>query len=284
LSKPRADPETNGESAYSIRAVQRVCDILDLLQSKRGRATLAEVAAVTKLPKSSAFRYLATLEARRYVERDADSGIYQLGLGLLPLRAMQFDLIAERVRPYLEQLRDEYHETLNLAVLEGNTITYLDIVESPRAMRMASRRGDREPIHSTALGKALAAELQEERVRAILAAEGMPAFTERTLTRVDLYLSELQRIREQGFAIDDRENESEGRCVAVAVAGAQPPIAISLSAPISRLPRELLAEVAHRLQAVASTLAYELAGDRQAQVSVSAGDGDRRRQISTSTT
>jgi IclR family acetate operon transcriptional repressor len=148
---------------------------------------------------------------------------------------------------------------------------------------MASRRGDREPIHSTALGKALAAELPEERVRAILKAEGMPAFTERTLTRVDLYLPELQRVREQGFAIDDRENEAEGRCVAVAVAGTQPPIAISLSAPISRLPRELLEEVAHRLQAVASTLAGELSGGRQAQTSIAAGDGDRRPQIGSST-
>lgn len=274
MAKARTDSDTNGESAYSIRAVRRVCDILDLLQSKQGTATLAEVAAVTKLPKSSAFRYLATLETRRYVEHDAETGVYRLGLGLLPLGLLELDLIAERIRPRLEQLRDEYEETLNLAVLEGNGVTYLDIVESPRAMRMASRRGDREPIHSTALGKALAAELPEERVREILAAKGMPAFTERTLTRVDLYLSELQRVREEGFAIDDRENEPDGRCVAVAVTGARPSIAISLSAPISRLPRELLEEVGRRLQAVASTVAAELAGDRRTQKGIAAVDLD----------
>ena len=263
MAKTKADGhETNlGEGAYSIRAVQRVCDILDLLQEAPDSTTLANVAAVTKLPKSSAFRYLATLEARRYVERDVASGNYRLGLALLPLQSMQFELIAQRVRPFLEELRDEYNETLNLGLLEGNFVTYIEIVESSKAMRMAARRGDRDPIHSTALGKAIAAELPEERVRAILEAEGMPRATDRTLTRVDLYLSELERVREQGFAIDDRENEPEGRCVAVALAGGRPPAAISLSAPVSRLPFDQAEEVAARLRRVASALLRELGAD-----------------------
>lgn len=250
--------EPDVRDPYSIRAVRRVCDILDLLQGAPASASLARVAEVTKLPKSSAFRYLATLEARRYVERDSATGNYRLGLALLPLQAMQFELIAQRVRPFLQQLSDEYHETLNLGLLEGNCITYIEIVESPKAMRMAARRGDRDPIHSSALGKAIAAALPEERVRAILEAEGMARVTERTLTHVDLYLSELERVRQRGFAIDDRENEPEGRCVAVSLAGMELPAAISLSAPASRLTLELAEKVAGRLRAVSAALVREL--------------------------
>lgn len=251
------DVGTNG-TAYSIRAVQRVCDILDLLQRSPNHATLAQVSTVTKLPKSSAFRYLATLETRRYVERDPETGDYKLGLGLLPLQSLQFDLIAQRVRPYLERLCHEYRETTNLGLLEGNRVTYLEIVESPQAMRMASRRGDREQIHSTALGKAIAATLPTKRVRAILEAEGMQAMTARTLTSSDLYLAELERIRDVGFAIDDGENEPEGRCVAVALPGGRIPAAISVSAPASRLPMERVPEVAERLHDVSAALVEEL--------------------------
>jgi IclR family acetate operon transcriptional repressor len=247
-----------GGNTYSIRAVQRVCDILDLLQEAPDNATLMRLAEVAGLPKSSAFRYLATLEERRYVERDPASGNYRLGLALLPLRSLQFDLIAARARPYLEQLCTTYRETINVAILEGHFITYIDIVESPKAMRMAARRGDREPLHSTALGKMIAATLPEERVVAILEAEGMPRATDRTLTKPPLYLAELEHVREQGFAVDDRENEPEGRCVAVAIPGTRPPAALSLSAPASRLPADQLPQIAHELQSVADALSKQL--------------------------
>src|SRR6188472_211643 len=103
---------------YYIRAVQRVCDILDLLQDADGVA-LPDVAGVTGLPKSSAFRYLVTLESRRYVERDPATGDYRIGLALLPLQGRQFDLLARRLRPALEELRDRFGETVNLGLLDS---------------------------------------------------------------------------------------------------------------------------------------------------------------------
>jgi IclR family acetate operon transcriptional repressor len=245
-------------SSYSVRAVHRVCDILDLVQQSPRGVALPEVAAVTRLPKSSLFRYLATLEQRRYVERDPLTGSYRAGSALLPLRAHEPELLARRARPYMEQLRDWLEETVNLGMLDGDRVIYLEIVESRRAMRLAAHRGDRAPVHSTALGKAIAARLPQERVRAILAAVGMPRVTGRTITDPQAYLDELRRVRGRGYALDDGENETGGRCVAVPVVGGNLQAAISLSAPASRFPLSQAERIAEALKAIVAALVGEL--------------------------
>ncbi len=143
--------QRHGENRYAVRAAARVLDILDLLQQSADAVTLADVAEATGLPKSSAFRYLATMESRGYVQRDTAG--YHLGIGFLSSRAPRLEVLAVRARPVLEEVRDRFDETVNLAVLDGTRAVYLEIVESRRGMRFAARRGDREPIHSTALGQ-----------------------------------------------------------------------------------------------------------------------------------
>jgi DNA-binding IclR family transcriptional regulator len=255
-------PETNGapaESTYSIRAVQRVCDLLDLLQQEPEGVSLARAAEFTKLPKSSAFRYLATLEERRYVERDPETGAFRLGLALLPMQARQLDVLTRAARPHLERLQAEFQETANLGLLDGNRVIYLDIVESPHAMRLAQRPGDRDVLHATALGKAIAAHLPIEHVRAILRADGMPKHTDRTITTQREYLEALEEVRGAGYALDDGENEIGTRCVAAALPDTTLPLAISVSAPAARLKHERVAVVAERLGQAAAQLASELA-------------------------
>lgn len=247
-------------NAYSIRAVQRVCDILDLIQHSPGGFSLVRVAEVTSLPKSSAFRYLATLAERRYVQRDPVTGLFRIGPAFLQLQAQQRGVVAERARPYLRRLRDRYQETLNLGLLEGNRIAYVEIVESPRSVRLAARPGDRDPLHCTALGKAIASTLDPERVRAILAAEGMPRRTPTTITEVETYWAVLAETRAQGYAVDDRENEEEGRCVAVPLTGVGVPASISLSAPASRFSMDRVPDVARALQEVAELLVKDITG------------------------
>ncbi len=249
-----------GRTNYSIRAVHRVCEILDLLQQASSGAALLDVARATRLPKSSAFRYLATLERRRYVERDPVTGSYRAGSAFLPLRAHEPELLARRARPYMERLRDRVEETINLGILEGNRVIYLEIVESHRAMRLAARRGDRDPIHATALGKAIAAHLPDRRVRAILEAEGMPRLTQRTITEQAAYLVELAATRDRGYALDDGEHEPDGRCVAVPVLGSNLPAAMSYSAPATRFPLDRVREVAAVLREVAAGVAGEFRG------------------------
>ena len=213
--------------------------------------SLIEVAAATDLPKSSAFRYLWTLEQHRYVERDPATGTYLLGPAFVGIQQRQLDVLRRRAQPVLEALRDELGETVNLGILDHDAALYLEIAESRHGVRLVTARGDRDPIHSTALGKALVARLPRDEVAALLARTGMERRTKRTITSARSFHAELARVAEQGFAIDDGENDPDGRCVAVAVGGTAVPAALSLSAPASRLPMAAVPAVAKQLAAAA---------------------------------
>lgn len=245
---------SDGGERYSVRAAVRVMDILDLLQDSPDGRSLLEVSDALALPRSSAYRYLSTLETRGYVQRDDATGLYRFGLAFLPSHGRHLDVLAVRARPVMEELRDRLGETINLGVLAGNRIVYLEILESNKAVRLAARRGDRDPIHSTALGKAIASRMSTDAVMAILAAEGMPKRTSKTITDEARYLRELEKVRRQGFAFDVGENEEDGRCVAVPFHNGRLLTAISLSAPAGRLEADLMEDIANELKSAAERI------------------------------
>src|SRR5690348_16352603 len=145
--------EARDDARYTVRSIVRVLKVLDSLRLAPRPLSLPEVAERAGLPKSSAFRYLATLEQHWYVDRDPFSGSYRLGPALLSLHAQDLGVLAARARPYMEALRDRFQETINLGIFDGSRVVYLEIVETTRTMRLAARRGDHDPLHSTALGK-----------------------------------------------------------------------------------------------------------------------------------
>lgn len=238
---------TGEERDYTVRAVERVCSILNLLQESIDGVSLIEVGQATDLPKSSAFRYLWTLEAHRYVERDENTGLYRLGLGFVGMQSRHLEVLRERAHPWLEKLRDEFAETANLAILDGDHVIYVDIVESRNRVRLASSRGARDPLHSTALGKAIASRMSEARVRDLLDRTGMDRYSDNTITSVEEFVAELAKVRRMGYAVNDGENEKDGRCVAAPLLGARLPAAISLSAPAARFTIKDVEKAAQRL-------------------------------------
>ena len=256
----RGEFNSNGTNPYSIRAVERVCDLLDLLQEAPEGVSLMRAAEVTALPKSSAFRYLATLESRRYAERIPANGDYRLGSAFLPMQAHQLDTLVRRAHAYLEELCDRFEETIALGVLEGHQVMFLDLVESPRSVRVAARRGDRCPLHSSAVGKAIAATMPDQRVRSILASEGMPRLTKNTVTEADVYLGELARVRSLGYAVDDGEHDLDERSVAVPLPNSNLPAALAVSAPATRLPLDSVRAMAKPLIETAAQLVHDLGG------------------------
>jgi IclR family acetate operon transcriptional repressor len=156
----------------------------------------------------------------------------------------------------MQRLRDRFGETVNLAVLDGNRIIYVEILESARTMRLAARVGDRVPVHSSALGKAICATLADDEIVEILRAEGMPKMTGNTITRIPDFLAAVERVRAEGHALDDREHEDDGRCVAVAIAGSGVPAAISVSAPAVRFAPADVGPVADALMAAAREIGF----------------------------
>lgn len=252
---PAFKPEE--ERDYTVRALDRVCDIFDLLIEQPDGMTPVDIASTTGVHRSTIFRYLWTLESRRYVEHDPDTGVYRFGFAFLPLYSRQVDALVQRMRRHLEYLRDQFDETANLGLLDGTRVIYLDIVESSRAMRLSARAGDRDCIHSTALGQAIASTLPLERVTAILDQEGMRAFTERTITDRKTFMKRLSEVSARGYAIDDGENEPGGRCVAVPLLNGRIQAALSVSAPATRLPTDRIPDVVDALNTIAIAVADE---------------------------
>ena len=156
------------------------------------------------------------------------------------------------------ELRDRFHETVNFGVLDSGCVLYVDIAEGTRPMRFVSRVGNRGPAHSTALGKAIASQLDDAQVRQILISEGMPQRTPATLTDPEAYMTELHLVRKRGWALDNGEDEVGGRCVAAPICGFFVPAAISLSAPAAQLPLENLEEVISALLSAVSQIRREI--------------------------
>ncbi|TKG66771.1 IclR family transcriptional regulator [Prauserella endophytica] len=254
---------TGEERDYTVRAVERVCSILNLLQNSIDGVSLIEVGQATELPKSSAFRYLWTLEAHRYVERDEHTGLYRLGLGFVGMQSRHLEVLRERARPWLEELRDEFEETTNLGILDGDHVIYVDIVESRHKVRSAAARGERDPLHSTALGKAIASQLPDARVRDLLQRTGMERHSDNTITSIDAYMDELAKVRRLGYALDNGENAPDGRCIAAPLLGTHLPAAVSISAPAARFTLKAVEKAAKRLLDVADQLTTNPVTDQQ---------------------
>jgi len=252
----RSTPVEDATDRYLVRSVARALDLLDVLQRLPAGATLGRLSEAVGLPKSSTFRYLSTLESRGYVEQGNAPGTYRLGMRFLPSHQRRLQVLSERARPVMERLRDRFGETVNLAVLDGNRIIYVEILESARTMRLAARVGDRVPVHSSALGKAICATLADEDIVEILRQEGMPRLTVKTITRIPDFLAAIEDVRATGHALDDREHEEDGRCVAVAIIGSGVPAAISLSAPAVRFKSSDVGPVADALMAAASEIGF----------------------------
>jgi DNA-binding IclR family transcriptional regulator len=205
---------------------------------------LAELSRLINLPKSSVFRYLATFEARGYVERVPGADRFRLGIKLFELgnRVLSRLDVRELSLPVMEKLRDMFQETVNLGVLDRAEVVYLEIYESSQSIRMAAKPGRRDSAHSTALGKSMLAHLPEAEVNAILRLSKLSAHTSHTITTMAALQSELKNVRQRGYATDSGENEQGVRCVGAPILdhAGHPAAAISISGPANRMPAAIV--------------------------------------------
>ena len=198
---------------------------------------LAEVARSVSMPKATVYRILATLETRGYLDRRSN-GSYRMSEKLFSL---QSDLsptqkLLQVAPPLLQELSNQCRETVNLGTFDGGEVVVIATVESPQSVRMTSKVGNRRCVHTTALGKALLSTLTDQAIRRLIQLKGMPRLTPNSTTTQAALLAEIHRIRKDGYAIDNQENEMEGRCVAANISGIHhEPAALSISGPVFRM-------------------------------------------------
>ena len=241
-----------------VQSVERAFELLELITDAGGDVTLSALSASTDLPLPTIHRLLKTLVMLGYARQLANRR-YALGPRLIRLGEGANKQFGALARPQLKSLVDHLGESANMAVLNSDMIVYIAQVPSLHSMRMFTEVGRRAHLHDTGVGKAILAELPEERVRAIAARTGLPTPTEHSIGNVDDLLAEIARIKAQGYSVDDGEQEIGVRCYAMAIPDAPTPMAISVSGPVARvddsfakraipLLREAVASISEELQ------------------------------------
>ena len=191
--------------------------ILQALE-QAGSANLADISRASELNEATVLRYLSTLTALGFVERQ-ETGQYRLGWEVYRLgqRALNGHVPRDAVRPTMESLRDEFNETVNLAYRKDDEVVIVEVFESTRAIKKISDIGQVDAWHASALGKALMATMPDDEWRQLLEHVGMPELTKHTLTTIDQMSAEIAEIRARGFAIDREESHDDLTCVAAVI-------------------------------------------------------------------
>ena len=210
-----------------VQSVERALDVLEIL-ARVGEAGVTEVAAELEVHKSTAFRLIQTLEARDLVEQTPDRR-YRLGLGLLRLAGAttaRLDLVQE-ARPIAKQLAADTGETVNIAVLAGHSALYLEQIAGSSSLQSHNWVGQHIPLHATSNGKVLISELPAKALAETVAE--LPRHTKETITRRTSLRKELDRVREQGYAMAVDELEVGLAAMAAPIRSAHGDIVASLS-------------------------------------------------------
>ncbi|OMI41055.1 IclR family transcriptional regulator [Streptomyces sparsogenes] len=255
---PSAEPKTAAANSGGVQSLERAFDLLERMADAGGEVGLSELSGSSGLPLPTIHRLMRTLVACGYV-RQQPNRRYALGPRLIRLGESASRLLGTWARPYLARLVEETGETANMALLDGDEVVYVAQVPSRHSMRMFTEVGRRVLPHTTGVGKALLADVPADEVRALLARTGMPASTQKTITSPDVFLEALGRVREQGYAVDDNEQEMGVRCLAVTVPDSPTAAAISISGPAGRVTDEATEDIVPILKEVAAELSAELA-------------------------
>jgi DNA-binding IclR family transcriptional regulator len=221
---------------YGINSVDRAIAVLEACA--QAPVTQAVIARRTGLTDATALRYLSTLARHGFVEREAGTGLYRLGLRLFQLGQQVFGEQDPRqvARPVMETLLAQFDETINLGMRRGDVLVLIDALESTRTIRRGATVGGTDPWHSSSLGKAILAHLAPAELDGILERCPPVAYTVTTIVEREQLERELARIRDTRYAVDDEESEDGLRCVGAPIfdRDGQPWLALSLSGPASR--------------------------------------------------
>ena len=245
----------------SVRAVDRALDILLCFTQEEPTRSLTQIAESVHMSKTTVHRLLTTLETRRFISRDKDTGMYRLGFRLVEMASLVLqDMELRRwVRPYLKSLSEQYGETVDLSVLDGSHVMYLEVIESQRRVKLAAATGQRLPAYFTASGKALLAFTPEEQVRKILK-ENIAGHNGENGITVKRALEDLGKVAERGYAVSEQEYEEHINAVAAPIFDADnnAVASIAIVGPSFRLSGERLPELGESIRKIADQISREV--------------------------
>ena len=208
-----------GPSGSHVQVLDRALDLIELLATSENGMSLAEMSAATGLPKSTIHRILSSYASRHYISKDADTSQYFLGQKFVEIASLYLNKIVLKTEaaPIMHQMATLFGAISYLGVLEDTEVVYLERAEQFNSLRLYTQIGKREPLYCTALGKVLMASLPEEDFLHIAKQLTYDPFTPNTITTLEAYAKEVQRVKEQGYALDNRVHEADVYCLAVPI-------------------------------------------------------------------
>lgn len=249
-----------------IQSVDRALTILNLLADSEKGLGVTEISNKLEVSKSTSFRLLSTLMQANYVKQDDESQKYFLGTKLLHLGQIvnnQLD-IRKIARPYMEKLANEVQETVHLVIQENMEIVYIDKIESNQTIRMYSEIGKRAPMYCTGVGKAILANVPSVEQEHILKNIQFEKLTDKTITNEDDLKIDFEKIKQQGFSIDDEEHERGIKCAAAPIFDANNKVVagISFSGPTIRVNDDNIEKLGKVVAQIAHEISQELGSSR----------------------
>ncbi|MFN0184799.1 MAG: IclR family transcriptional regulator, partial [Aquabacterium sp.] len=243
----------------------RLIALLERIAARDQGVSLPALVDETGMAKATLHRMLAQLEGAALLQRGADGRHYRAGTRLRRFaESLLFHSTHHGARhAVLRHLVDELGESCNLTALSGSEVIYLDRVETPAPLRFYLHPGSRVPVHCSASGKMLLAQMTPAERRQLLRHAPLAPYTPQTLTDFDRLEAEVRAIKRQGFAIDNEEFLPGLLCVAVQVpaGGRRANLCVAVQAPVMRLPLQQAASVLPALQRAARALAAIEAGE-----------------------
>jgi len=233
------DPAAPGAPAESagVKSARRAIDLIETFAANDVWLSLSDLHARTGFPRSSLHGLLRTLLDAGWLEADANSARYRLGVRALICGTAYLD--RDAIVPYateaLERIRENTGFTAHFARRNRTEVVYLETRESQHSTHLISRVGRTLPAHATALGKALLAELTQDEVEALMPDVLVP-LTPNTITTLDALHADLARTRERGYAAEIEEGTLGVRCVAAVIPYRIPGTdAMSCSMPLGKV-------------------------------------------------
>jgi DNA-binding IclR family transcriptional regulator len=230
---------SSADGQYYLRTIGRALEVLDCFDGQTS-LSLKDISARVKLPETSLFRVLLTLEKHNYLEQRRD-GTYQLAPKLIFGWLVQAaDRLRAIARPELEKLSHRFDETVSLSYLFDDRIHVLDCVETFHEIRMTNKIGRVLPPHCSAMGKVITAFQDRPLADRILEVYGLNPRTEKTITDRQKLFAEFDEARRTGIAADREESIRGGICFGAALRSEGKPTiaAISISTPANRMSPE----------------------------------------------
>ncbi|WP_298428093.1 IclR family transcriptional regulator C-terminal domain-containing protein [Rhodoblastus sp.] len=260
-AKSRSGGEKGGSD--QVQSLARALSLLNrIAESPDDGATLTDLAQQVGLPPSTAHRLLLTLEQERYVRFSHDRRIWTVGVqafvsGCAFIKTRNLAALA---RPHMRRLMEESGETVNLAIEDQDEAVYLAQVECRQMMRVFARPGTRVLLHCSAVGKAIFSQASDKAVAKALHRHGMPRLTPKTITTPAALRAELQKIRIQGYALDDEEHAVGLRCIAAPIRDETGDIiaSVSISGPMARIEEDRIPILGRMVMDAARAISSEM--------------------------